>query len=88
MENFVGLVACEYCGWFYVFTTHSSCTVTEVTILLEKKFASLRYFLLFLIIFVLIICYRETFFWFVVFWMFLYNLGWYLVHASVSQIFP
>ena len=44
MENFVGLVACEYCGWFYLFTTHSSCTVTEVTHSFRKEVCWLKVF--------------------------------------------
>ena len=44
MENFVGLVACQYCGCVYLFTTHSSCTVTEVTLSFRNKVCWLKVF--------------------------------------------
>ena len=45
----------------YLFTTHGECTVTEETLYLEKYLAGGRYFLLFLIIFVTIIYFKETY---------------------------
>ena len=62
IEYFIGLVVYECCGCIYLFTAHGSCTAIGGQFPLEKKFVGLRYFLLFMIIFETIICFKKTFF--------------------------
>ena len=88
IKHFISLVACECCDCVYPFTAHGSCTITGGVTSLRWDVCWLK--VLFLI-FMPIICFTEIFFeklLLVAFWMFLYNLGWYLVFASVCRPFP